>query len=106
MFPKLRRFGFFLLIFMGSSVIAQTSDQPLIPLATARMENQGAIESLDLANGQVTVNGITYRFHPNLEVLQVAPEGLIKISPTRLSPNARIAVEQQDGLARRLYLIK
>lgn len=80
----------------------QEGSVPVIPL---NMENQGPIENLDLANRTVTVNGITYRLHEDFEVIRYTLDGPVVLSPYRIDPAARYAVEARAGTVRRLHVV-
>lgn len=84
---------------------AAAQTDPGVPLMGARMENQGPIESLDMAGRTVTVNGITYAFAPDFEVVRHTPDGPVAMNPFRIGPNLSVAVEAQAGVVRRLHVL-
>lgn len=83
---------------------ATAQSDPGVPLMNAQMENQGPIETLDMAGRTVTVNGITYAFAPDFEVVRHTPEGPVEMNPFRLDPNLPVAVEARAGVVRRLHV--
>lgn len=79
--------------------------QAPIQLTPLNMENQGPIESLDLVNRTVTVNGITYHLHEDFEVIRHTRDGPVSLNPYRIDPAERYAVETRSGAVRRLHVV-
>ena len=72
----------------------------------SRTENQGSIQSVDPVQPEITVNGVTYPFHTDMEILLQTPDGVRRMRPEQLGPSTRVGIESPGGSARRIHILQ
>jgi hypothetical protein len=93
---------------LGIGAVASAPAQQALPspMMAAQAENQGRIQSLDLAGRSLTVNGVTYPFHPEMQVFRQTADGIQQQNPEQINLEARVAVEQENGQVRRIHILQ